>query len=280
MNNELMKKNYMEQHDLSVIEQVVMQGDLAKLDPAQRVLYYNKVCDSLGLNPFTRPFDYISLNGKLTLYAKKDATEQLRKLNGISIEKIESKVVDDLYIVKATARTKDGRTDEATGAVVFGHLKGDAKANAIMKAETKAKRRVTLSISGMGWCDESEIDAIPGAKTINVDVATGEIKPLQIEEKPLYKQPAYEHTVVLCAEDKPKEEKKRVLIDAEQIKCLEFFIDGDEEYKKSIFDRLSQYGVHTLADIPKNTYDKVLADAKKNFERREEEAMLKQAVDE
>lgn len=161
--------------ELSVIEQVVLQGDLSKLDPEQRVLYYKKVCESAGLNPYTRPFDYILLNGKLTLYAKKDATEQLRKLNGISIDKLEANVVDDLYIVKATATTKDGRADQSTGAVVIGHLKGEAKANAIMKAETKAKRRVTLSISGMGWTDESEIESIPNAKMVEVELDTGEI---------------------------------------------------------------------------------------------------------
>ena len=162
--------------EITVIEQVVMQGDLSKLNPEQRVTYYNHVCKSLGLNPFTRPFDYISLNGKLTLYAKKDATEQLRKLNGISIDRLESKLVDDLYIVTATAKTKDGRTDSATGAVTIGHLKGDAKANALMKAETKAKRRVTLSISGMGWCDETEIETIPSARHVNIDLDTGELK--------------------------------------------------------------------------------------------------------
>lgn len=133
MTNELVEKE--NTIEFSAIERVVMQGDLSKLDPQQRVLYYKKVCESAGLNPFTRPFDYIMLNGKLTLYAKKDATEQLRKINGISIIRLESQVVDDLYIVKATASTKDGRTDEATGAVTIGNLRGDAKANAIMKAE-------------------------------------------------------------------------------------------------------------------------------------------------
>ena len=176
MSQELAKQSMPE---ISVIEQVVMQGDLSKLDPQQRVTYYNNVCKSVGLNPFTQPFAYIQLNGKLTLYAKKDATEQLRKLNGISIEKLESQMIDDLYIVKATAKTKDGRTDESTGAVTLGHLKGDARANAIMKAETKAKRRVTLSISGMGWVDESEVDTIPGANCVDIDMNTGEIKNIE-----------------------------------------------------------------------------------------------------
>lgn len=64
-----------------------------------------------------------------------------------------------------TARATDpaGRSDEAIGAVSVAGLRGDALANAIMKAETKAKRRVTLSIVGLGWLDESEIETIPAA---------------------------------------------------------------------------------------------------------------------
>jgi hypothetical protein len=46
-----------------------------------------------------------------------------------------------------------------------------------MKAETKAKRRVTLSIAGLGWLDETEADAVPGARPVAVDTDTGEIKP-------------------------------------------------------------------------------------------------------
>jgi hypothetical protein len=171
----VIKKDIAKEHELSVIERVVMQGDLSKLDPTQRVTYYNKVCESMGLNPYTRPFDYISLNGKLTLYAKKDATEQLRQVKKISIVSLEGRMVDDLYIVVAKATTPDGRLDQSTGAVSIGNLKGEQKANAIMKAETKAKRRVTLSISGMGWTDESEIESIPHAKHVNVDLETGEV---------------------------------------------------------------------------------------------------------
>ncbi len=169
-------RNQEKSPEISIIEQAAICGDLAKLTGEQRVAFYNKVCESLGLNPFTQPFSYIVLNGKLTLYAKKDCTEQLRKINGISVVSLEDKMVDDIYVVTAKVSTKDGRTDQATGAVTIGHLKGEMKANAIMKAETKAKRRATLSISGMGWVDESEVDSIPNAKTINIDPFTGEEK--------------------------------------------------------------------------------------------------------
>ena len=147
-----------------LVEQVAIMGDLSKLSPAQRAKYYLRVCESLGVNPLTRPFEYIILNGRLTLYARRDATDQLRRLHGVSISIAARERVEDVYIVTAHATTPDGRTDEAIGAVSIAGLKGEALANAIMKAETKAKRRVTLSIVGLGWLDESEVEDIPEAQ--------------------------------------------------------------------------------------------------------------------
>jgi len=160
-----------------VLERVIAQGDLAQLTPAERVAYYRAVCESLGLNPLTRPFDYIVLNGRLTLYARKDATDQLRRIHGISVRIVAREMIDTLglYVVTARATTPDGREDEAIGAVSVKGLSGDALANALMRAETKAKRRVTLSIVGLGWTDESEVESIPGARTVRVDHETGEI---------------------------------------------------------------------------------------------------------
>ena len=183
MGNEIVKQD---EQQFAIVEQVVVSGNLTELTPAQRVQYYNRVCESLGLNPYTKPFDYITLNGKLTLYARKDATEQLRRIQRISITGLDAKLVDDLYIVNATAMTPDGRIDQATGAVSVNGLKGESKANAIMKAETKAKRRVTLSICGLGWTDESEVDSIPGAQKVAVNMETGEI--VTATAKPQVKQ--------------------------------------------------------------------------------------------
>jgi hypothetical protein len=55
----------------------------------------------------------------------------------------------------------NGRTDESTGAVPIKGVHGEALANAFLKAETKAKRRVTLSICGLGLLDETELETIP-----------------------------------------------------------------------------------------------------------------------
>jgi hypothetical protein len=148
------------------IEQALMGGDLSALTPQERSAYVEAVCNSLGLNPLTRPFQYITVQGKLTLYAKRDATEQLRKRDSVSLTITAREQIGDVYIVTARATTPDGRSDESLGAVSVGNLKGEDLANAYMKAETKAKRRVTLSIVGLGWLDETEVASIPSAAAL------------------------------------------------------------------------------------------------------------------
>jgi len=161
---------------MDAIESVMVQGDLSKLTPSQRVNYYRAVCQSLGLNPLTKPFDYIQLGGKLTLYPKRDATDQLRRINGISVTKLEKETVNGVYCVTAYAQDKDGRQDSSIGAVYIEKLAGEALANAYMKAETKAKRRVTLSLAGLGWMDETEVPTVHDVQPVVVSVETGEIE--------------------------------------------------------------------------------------------------------
>jgi hypothetical protein len=148
--------------EANTLSKVLISGDLGGLSPEQRVSYNQKVCESLGLNPLTNPFEYIRLNGKMKLYAKKDCTDQLRSIYKVSIEILGEKTVGDVLVVKAKATTPTGRCDESFGSVKIGGLKGDALANAYMKAETKAKRRVTLSICGLGMLDETELETIEG----------------------------------------------------------------------------------------------------------------------
>jgi hypothetical protein len=155
------------QQQLSVAEKIeaaLIKGDLEQLTVEERVVHYNNVCESLGLNPKTQPFGYIRLNAKLVLYPLRGCTDQLRKINGISLHIVSQDIQDGVLIVHVKAIDKTGREDEDIGAVPFStNLVGENRSNAVMKAITKAKRRVTLSISGLGWPDESEIDSIPGA---------------------------------------------------------------------------------------------------------------------
>jgi hypothetical protein len=151
--------------DAQTIERVLLQGDLSRLSPKQKIDYYGAVCESVGLNPLTRPFDYLVLNGKEILYARREATEQLRRLYDVSVTITARELTEDIYVVTARATLPSGRTDENIGAVPVGTLKGEARANGMMKAETKAKRRVTLAICGLGILDESERDGLPDEDT-------------------------------------------------------------------------------------------------------------------
>jgi hypothetical protein len=174
-----------------IIESVLIKGDLAKLTPDERMQYYKEVCKSLGLNPLTQPFAYIILNGKLQLYALRACADQLRKIHGVSLEIVSRDVADDILTIHVRAKLPDGRVDEDLGSVAFSSaLKGEARANAELKCVTKAKRRATLSICGLGWLDETEVADIPAKaktawqpsapapnpmQTIPCDPTTGEI---------------------------------------------------------------------------------------------------------
>ncbi len=155
--NDLVKTDAQE-----IMEAVLIKGDLSKLTPQERNNYYSETCRSLGLNPLTRPFDYITLNGKMTLYAKRDCADQLRKLNGVNIEIVDKTIEGQLFAVTVRAKDRTGRQDEDMGVVVLPQGgSGEIRANAMLKAITKAKRRVTLSICGLGFLDETEIEDIP-----------------------------------------------------------------------------------------------------------------------
>lgn len=172
------------------LEQVLIKGDLAKLTSAQKIAYVNNLCQSLGLNPLTRPFDYLTLNNKLVLYAKKDCADQLRKLYGITLTVIrrERDEANQCYTVVVKAAFPDGREDEASGSVGISYwkkkdqcdpgeqphwelMRGEELANKMMRAETKAKRRATLSICGLGFLDESELDQVDKKKGYTPDVS-------------------------------------------------------------------------------------------------------------
>lgn len=179
----------------------LLTKDLSEMTKGERQQYLTDLCQSLGLNPRTRPFGFLVTKEsggieKTSLYAFKDATEQLRKLYSISLEQVSASEQSGCFLVAVKAKTPDGREDFATGAVALEkpdgtwekshtgknyfklngkmiRYSGDDLANALMKAETKAKRRATLSICGLGILDESEIETIKGAKIIDSDQESG-----------------------------------------------------------------------------------------------------------
>lgn len=150
--------------DPKVIESIVMNGDLSKLQPAQKVAYYNYRCSQAGLDPAAKPFDLLKLNGKEILYANAQCTQQLCAIHKLSTQVTHREKMDDIYLVSVRVTGADGRLSENQGAVAIAHLKGDALANAVLKATTKAIRRAVLAHCGLGMLDETEAETIPNAR--------------------------------------------------------------------------------------------------------------------
>ena len=163
---------------LEAILELVTKGDLSELSSEQLLQYYLAVCRSLKLNPLTRPFEFLQLRDrqsnktKMVMYATRTCADQLRRNYNISTEVVSAGVEGDIYVVRVRGRAPDGRVDENVGAVpmVASYVENGVyktrpltpseKANAIMTAHTKAQRRLTLSMCGLGIMSEEEAQSL------------------------------------------------------------------------------------------------------------------------
>ena len=145
--------------DPDILSSVMLKGDVSGLNSTQKIQYVNALCGRLGLDPVTRPFDITTMNGKQVIYANKGCAEQLRQVRQVSIDSVQTKTEGDLFVVTANASTKE-RKDSDIGVVNVKGLFGEKLANATMKAITKAKRRVTLSICGLNMLDQTEVESV------------------------------------------------------------------------------------------------------------------------
>lgn len=216
-----------------IISSLVINGDLSKLTAAQQVQYYNQFCQSLGLNPLTKPFDLLVLNNKKVLYANKNCAEQLRQNHGVSTIEMNSQTINDVFIVTVKVQNSAGRIDIATGAVPIKGLSGNELANAMMKTETKAKRRATLSLCSIGVLDESELDTIPDASKVSmpeINVTNDAVHTAMVEPSTNVQEPS-NHGYAVLDEPIPKDYKERkAAYKAQGYGCLQ-----DKETKKMLW---------------------------------------------
>jgi hypothetical protein len=179
--------------DSQKIISAITEGAADKLSVQERAEYLLQLCNSLGLNPLSAPFEWTKLNGKLVPYAKKNCTDQLRKIHHINCTVVERKINKELGLISVTVRvsTPDGREDEDIGCVPLPGKGGEAMSNAMMKALTKAKRRATLSLAGLSLASEDEIESVGRAvrarivqSDFPVPVAAEELKLIEeVKEK-------------------------------------------------------------------------------------------------
>jgi hypothetical protein len=173
-----------------LLNDVFLKGDISSLSDQDKIKYVGEFTTRLGLDPFTQPFMILKTGGKQSLYATKAAAEQLCRIHDVSISIMDKKIQSGLASVTARASMPHGRHADATGIVTVQGQSGDSLCNSLMKAETKAMRRATLRLLGLGMLDETEIETIPKAQTVAIpetkatfvkdedlvtDVETGEV---------------------------------------------------------------------------------------------------------
>lgn len=154
--------------ELTEDQKKLLATDISKLTVEQLPHYCAAYAQNIGLDPALKPFDILVLGGKRVLYANKGCASQLRELRDINLETtyagflptVPGDVDHSVYIVVVKA-TMGKREETECGASPMEGVTGESRSNAIMKAHTKAKRRATLSICGLGIPDESELDSIP-----------------------------------------------------------------------------------------------------------------------
>ena len=264
------------------VEQAMLIGDISQMTDEQRIAYYVAVCRSLHLNPLTKPFQALKGDdGKISLYPDKGCAEQLRKQHRVSVRVTGREFLDDLYIVTVEASTPDGRVEESQGVVVMTKPKGTwedyeyrgqqrrrfkpvldntgnevttplsatERATAIMRCETKAKRRVTLAICGLGLPDwEREPDSTAHPMALNLqgtyETTPDERAALAPPER-LGTRPVADTIEELCGEAEPG---KAALIT--QIDTLLTQQGLPPEGQQDWWQRMQEkYGDHTVATL-------------------------------
>lgn len=147
----------------AVVASLVLNGDISGLNPVQKAVYYVERCRQLGLDPRSKPFQVLKLNGKEILYADKGAADQLAKIHNVNRRITDGpKVIKlggrDVVFCQCEASLPNGRCEMDVATLPAGDFD-----NVLMKVTTKVKRRATLALLGLGMLDESELSTIPAA---------------------------------------------------------------------------------------------------------------------
>ena len=145
-----------------MISKLLLDGDITGLSEYERVQYYRAVCERIGLDPSTQPFSILKLKKKkpgggyeprTILYLNASGAQQLNRMHNVSHEMRDERLSKNIYRVFFRASLPDGRYTDSVGVVSVSGLEGDDLSNAIMRAETKSKRRSTVDLLGLAAFD-------------------------------------------------------------------------------------------------------------------------------
>lgn len=158
-------------------------GNCGALNPQQKVIYYNWFCKNVGLEPASLPFQFLKdKTGREKLYCDRGGCAQLNKLYCVSHTDLGRKFEGNVLCVYMRASLPDGRHEDSLGAVNTKNLDGEMLSNAFMRAETKAKRRSTLDLLGLGMLDEEEVESLNGVVRLD-NFQLPEVVKKKVEEK-------------------------------------------------------------------------------------------------
>jgi hypothetical protein len=176
----------MGEHELSkdVLHALKDSDGLGRLNPEQRLQFYIHECQRMGLDPASRPLGFMTLHGKVILYADRRCADMLAAKYGVSTEIKEGPVQkkfgkDEVIFARARAIMPNGRYAEDVGSVSL-----NDPANGLMKVVSKAMRRAILRLCGWGGLDESEVDSIRGAVKFDPEDPVPQTEPPPSEARP------------------------------------------------------------------------------------------------
>lgn len=137
--------------------------DTSFLSVEKKAAVLEGLARALGLNPLSQPVIFLKTQGREVVYVTKVGTDQIasrlrlqrRTIHGPDVRKVHGK---DLAFCQVEVTAPDGRSEMSTATLPI-----TDPVNDLMKVESKAKRRATLSIAGLGLLTEEEIETIPGA---------------------------------------------------------------------------------------------------------------------
>lgn len=163
--------------------------DLDKLSEPEKQKYADSAAIHFGLDPSLNPFDFIWMTQdtgfrKLCLYARRGTTDILREKHQISVLSLVQHDGPGYVSFTATGRNPDGRQEIAVGSCFIDGMRGEALAHAVMTAQTRALRRMTLQFAGVGILDVSEVNAPPETEqkiATPIDLAPAPIVPISNE---------------------------------------------------------------------------------------------------
>jgi hypothetical protein len=158
--------------------------NLNNLNEEERKAYYLQACEYFNLPPELNLLylDWMESGDgtrNLVLAATKGATDIIRGRQGITTVDLKMEPMFGCVNFTAVGQNGKGRIERAIGSCGVDGLRGRALEVAIMTAQTRATRRMTLQFLGGGLLDETEFEerAIKAAPAL-VEVAP-QIPPLQ-----------------------------------------------------------------------------------------------------